>query len=273
MNMSSRDRYILIAVVLVGALARLLVPGAVAQARGGRAARQGHRRRAAAARPVQAGEGHVRAGAARLPADVREPRAPRQGRPAGRGRAVAAGAAEPRRGAGERGLQVRRAEARPGRARARARAPARLPASAAAARPARREPLRGCDRRHGRDRRDRDQRHAQRSPRPSSRRSPSSTSSRAASTSLEKLIHNINELVERRNQELAISGRLITIEGFAMKRGKVTVLATSYMLPADQGLFGGRDPAGPGRVDPAAPQAASAGSAPPAPPTAAVTSP
>jgi type IV pilus assembly PilO-like protein len=90
---------------------------------------------------------------------------------------------------------------------------------------------------------------------------------------LEKLIHNINALVERRNQEIAVAGRLITIEGFAMKRGKVTILATSYVLPADQGLFGGATPEAPANADPAAPQAASAGSAAPVPPTAAVTSP
>jgi hypothetical protein len=90
---------------------------------------------------------------------------------------------------------------------------------------------------------------------------------------LEQLIHNINALVERRNQELAVAGRLITIEGFAMKRGNVTILATSYMLPAGQGLFGGATPEAPANADPAAPQAASAGSAAPVPPTAAVTSP
>ena len=56
-----------------------------------------------------------------------------------------------------------------------------------------------------------------------------------------------------------------------MKRGSITVLATTYMLPADQGLFGGRDPAGPGRRRGAAGRPA--GSAAPAPPTAAVTSP
>ena len=88
---------------------------------------------------------------------------------------------------------------------------------------------------------------------------------------LEKLIHNINGLVDRRNQQLAIAGRLITIEGFAMTRGKITVLATSYMLPADQGLFGGATPQAPAGTDPAAPQAASTGTATPAPPTAAVT--
>ena len=88
---------------------------------------------------------------------------------------------------------------------------------------------------------------------------------------LKQLIRNINELVEVSNQGLAVSGRLITIEGFSMKRGKVTVLATSYMLPAGQGLFGGATPEAPANVDPAAPQAASAGAAPTAPPTAAVT--
>ena len=88
---------------------------------------------------------------------------------------------------------------------------------------------------------------------------------------LEELIHNMTRLVERRNQELAITGRLITIQGFAMKRGKVTVLAASYMLPADQGLFAGATPAGPAGA--AAPQAAATPAAPTTPPTAAVTSP
>jgi len=89
---------------------------------------------------------------------------------------------------------------------------------------------------------------------------------------LEDLIHNVTRLVERRNQELAITGRLITIQGFSMKRGRITVLATTYMLPADQGLLAGATAQGP-VTDPAAPQAAAAGSATPAPPTAAVTSP
>jgi len=90
---------------------------------------------------------------------------------------------------------------------------------------------------------------------------------------LEDLIHNMTRLVERRNQELAVTGRLITIQGFTMKRGGITVLATTYMLPADQGLFAGATPQGPAVGDPAAPQAAAAGSAAPTPPTAAVTSP
>jgi hypothetical protein len=88
---------------------------------------------------------------------------------------------------------------------------------------------------------------------------------------LEELIHNMTRLVERRNQELAVTGRLITIQGFALKRGQITVLATTYMLPADQGLFAGATPQGPAGA--ATPQAAAAGATPPAPPTAAVTSP
>jgi hypothetical protein len=88
---------------------------------------------------------------------------------------------------------------------------------------------------------------------------------------LEDLIHNITGLVERRNQELAVTGRLITIQGFTMKRGSITVLATTYMLPADEGLLAGATPQGPAGA--AAPQAAAAGSAAPTPPTAAVTSP
>jgi hypothetical protein len=91
---------------------------------------------------------------------------------------------------------------------------------------------------------------------------------------LEKLVHNVTRLVERRNQELAVMGRLITIRGFALKRGKITVLATTFMLPADPGLFGGATPQGPAGTTSAAPQAAAApGAAAPAPPTAAVTRP
>jgi uncharacterized membrane-anchored protein YhcB (DUF1043 family) len=90
---------------------------------------------------------------------------------------------------------------------------------------------------------------------------------------LKDLIHNVTHLVAQRNKELAVSGRLITIQGFTMKRGKVTIIATTYMLPADQALLAGASPQGPATADPAAPQAASTGTATPAPPTAAVTAP
>jgi hypothetical protein len=90
--------------------------------------------------------------------------------------------------------------------------------------------------------------------------------------SLKKLIANVTKLVEARNRELAISGRLVVIQGFALQRSKVTILATSYMLPADQGLFAGATSAGPAGTTGATPQPASAGGSSPTP-TAAVTTP
>ncbi len=93
--------------------------------------------------------------------------------------------------------------------------------------------------------------------------------------SLENLIHNVSSLVRKRNRQLAVSGRLVVIEGFAMNRGKVTIVATTYMLPADQGLFAGATSAGPAGATTATPQAASAsaGGSTPTPPSAAVTTP
>ncbi len=90
---------------------------------------------------------------------------------------------------------------------------------------------------------------------------------------LEKVLGAIADLVETRNREVAISGRLISVDGFTLKAGKVTILGTSYLLPAGQSLLGGATPSGPAGVDPNAPQAASAGSSTPAPPAATVTTP
>jgi len=90
---------------------------------------------------------------------------------------------------------------------------------------------------------------------------------------LADVLHNVTRLVEHQNKQLAIAGRLITIQGFSMKRGKITLLASTYMLPADQGLLVGATPTGPAGTNPAAPQAAAAGTAAPTPPTAAVTTP
>jgi hypothetical protein len=91
--------------------------------------------------------------------------------------------------------------------------------------------------------------------------------------SLEKLIANVTKLVQARNRQLAISGRLVVIQGFALSRTKVTVVATSYMLPADQGLFAGATAAGPADATGATPQPASGGGSSAIPPTAAVTTP
>ena len=91
--------------------------------------------------------------------------------------------------------------------------------------------------------------------------------------SLENLIHNVSRLVNSRNRQLAISGRLIVIQGFALKRKKITIVATSYMLPADQGLFAGATAAGPGGTTAATPQPATSAGGSITPPTAAVTTP
>jgi len=89
---------------------------------------------------------------------------------------------------------------------------------------------------------------------------------------LENLIHNVTTIVQSRNRQVAVSGRLIVIQGFSLSRSKVTIVATSYMLPADQSLFGGATPTSPAGASAATPQPASAGtSTAPTPPTAAVT--
>ena len=91
---------------------------------------------------------------------------------------------------------------------------------------------------------------------------------------LKKVLAAMADMVEARNREVAISGRLISVDGFTLKAGKVTILATSYLLPAGQSLLGGATPGGPAGIDPNAPQPASAGSpSTPAPPTATVTTP
>jgi len=91
---------------------------------------------------------------------------------------------------------------------------------------------------------------------------------------LEKVLAAISDLVETRNRDVAISGRLISVDGFTLKAGKVTVLATSYLLPAGQSLLGGATEGGPAGIDATAPQAASAGSSStPATPAATVTTP
>jgi hypothetical protein len=90
-------------------------------------------------------------------------------------------------------------------------------------------------------------------------------------THLESLIHNVTELVASRNKQISISGRLIVIQGFAMTRSKITIVATTYMVPADQGLFGGATAAGPAGAGAATPTPAAATASATTPPSAAVT--
>jgi hypothetical protein len=91
------------------------------------------------------------------------------------------------------------------------------------------------------------------------------------------LLHNIRSLVQRRNRQLVVSGRLITIGGIAMAKGdkgfpqvKVTVAADAYLLPSSQGLFAGATTQGPADATAATPSPpASPGAG--APPAAVVT--
>jgi len=87
------------------------------------------------------------------------------------------------------------------------------------------------------------------------------------------LIHNVRSLVERRNRQLVISGRLVTIGGIAMTKGNdgfpqvgVTMAASAYLLPPSQGLFAGATAQGPagGTAATPSPPATANPSAPPA---------
>ena len=90
---------------------------------------------------------------------------------------------------------------------------------------------------------------------------------------MQDLLHNVRTLVLRRNRQLVLSGRLVTIEGIAMVKGSkgfpqvgVTISATAYLLPVSQGLFAGATTQGPANASAATPSppAAANPSAPPA---------
>lgn len=92
------------------------------------------------------------------------------------------------------------------------------------------------------------------------------------------LLGNVRSLVQRRNRQLAISGRLVTIEGIAMVKGNkgfpqvgVTMSARAYLLPVSQGLFAGATAQGPANASAATPSPPA--SANPSAPPAAVVSP
>jgi hypothetical protein len=86
------------------------------------------------------------------------------------------------------------------------------------------------------------------------------------------LIHNVRSLVQRRNRQLVVSGRLITIDGISLGKGnfgfpqvKATITATTYLAPQSQGLFAGatvQGPAGASSATPVPPSNSNA-SAPP----------
>ena len=230
---------------------RLLVPGAVAEAQ--EVAKLDKDLTAASSRlPSRSRRRSIRAGTAFSSRAVRQPRPARQGRAGGRGRALAAGAAEPRRRRANvdfRSVELKldlidKLTAEGGQRRRAAAAPAAgatgatgAPEPGATAPPADHRRPRG--RRHGGHRDDR-RRHGH------AAAAALRIQVQGNFYKLENLIHNVYGLV-RSATASSPSPAAWSVEGFAMKRGKVTIVATTYMLPADQGLFAGATP----RVPPA----------------------
>lgn len=94
------------------------------------------------------------------------------------------------------------------------------------------------------------------------------------------LIHNIRKLVARRNRNLIVSGRLLTIDGISLSEGdfgfpkvKASIAATAYLVPASQGLLDGATSQGPDGAATPAPTPASASTGSSTPPAAVVTTP
>jgi hypothetical protein len=93
-------------------------------------------------------------------------------------------------------------------------------------------------------------------------------------------IHNIRQLVQRRDKRLLVSGRLLTIEAITFAEGdlgfpqiKASIAATAYLVPATQGLLAGATPQGPGGATAATPAPISSSGAAATPPAAVVTRP
>jgi hypothetical protein len=83
-------------------------------------------------------------------------------------------------------------------------------------------------------------------------------------------IHNIRSLVQRRNKQLLVSGRLVTVDGISLNEGdsgfpqvKAAIAATAYLVPPSQGLFAGATTQGPGGATGTTPAPPTGVSAPP----------
>lgn len=88
---------------------------------------------------------------------------------------------------------------------------------------------------------------------------------------LADLLHRIKRFVHVANDRVVVKGRLMTVEGLKFEAPdteelKVTVNATIYSVPREQGVTAGATPSGPAGAAPVAPTTAGV-----APPTAAVT--
>jgi type II secretory pathway pseudopilin PulG len=86
-------------------------------------------------------------------------------------------------------------------------------------------------------------------------------------TSMRRFLSNVQRFVRVHGDAIVVDGRLMTIDGFALSAGrdglpqvKGSLTATTYLLPADQGLAGGATSTGPATA-PSAPAGASGGAA------------
>lgn len=86
---------------------------------------------------------------------------------------------------------------------------------------------------------------------------------------LADFIKGLDSLVKTTNEQVAVDGRLITIDGFSLAAGadggfpslKGTFAVTTYLTPPDQGIAGGATPGGPGTAT-ATPAATTTGGLP-----------
>lgn len=95
---------------------------------------------------------------------------------------------------------------------------------------------------------------------------------------LADFFHDVKRFVRLANQDVAVGGRLITIEGFRwtsdpeiFPRLQVEMTATIYLSPKAQGTTAGATPFGPGPSTSQSPTPAEGAPAPAAPPTATAT--
>jgi Tfp pilus assembly protein PilO len=82
-------------------------------------------------------------------------------------------------------------------------------------------------------------------------------------------IKGLDSLVETTNENVAVDGRLITVDGFSLAAGEagfpalqVTFSVTTYLTPPSQGLTAGASPAGPEEASLATPAATTTGGTP-----------
>jgi hypothetical protein len=69
---------------------------------------------------------------------------------------------------------------------------------------------------------------------------------------LSGFLRKLDRFVVERNDALAVTGRLLTIDGLNLQPGdegfpaiKATIAARAYLVPPQQGLLGGATPQGP----------------------------